>query len=449
MKYTIETKLNYKQNKDIIIYFEQHINKYSYILRVCWHIINKSKNNYKIVSKLCSFLQKKFSILKRSANAIVKYNQGLYNSMKENKKLELSQKSFKILNLKNNIETRTKLLNTYKTKISKNININKLKYKNLKKEIVYKKFKLNNLKTQCANLRLEIENGIFKCCFGTKRMLQKNINDFKIKRNNKMYFIGSKDETSCNQMLQISHISNNNFRIKFRKDFEYKNKTLDKDKYVYGKCKFHNYISNLKSIINNNINPLSYILIKRNNKYYLQCSFDINNYEIASTENGVIGIDFNKGFVSISEINKYGDMLDNINIHYRFGQSTKTRNDLLQMMSFVLKYAKFTGKNIAIENLNFLRNKSKIGINKYKNHKKFGNMLSSLPYNFYLERFKHMANRYSVGLILINPALSSKIAKEKYCDKMKLNIHVGASFVIARRALGIMDGFVEFVKKYK
>lgn len=278
-------------------------------------------------------------------------------------------------------------------------------------------------------------------------MLQKNINDFKIKRNNKMYFIGSKDETSCNQMLQISHISNNNFRIKFRKDFEYKNKTLDKDKYVYGKCKFHNYVLNLKSIINNNISPLSYILIKRNNKYYLQCSFDINNCEITNTENGVIGIDFNKGFVSISEINKYGDMLDNINIQYRFGQSTKTSNDLLQMMSFMLKYAKFTGKNIAIENLNFLRNKSRIGINKYKNHKKFSNMLSSLPYNFYVERFKQMAHRYGIALILISPALSSKIAKEKYCDKMKLNVHIGASFVIARRALGITDGFVEFVKK--
>lgn len=146
MKYTIETKLNYKQNKDIIIYFEQHINKYSYILRVCWHIINKSKNNYKIVSKLCSYLQKRFSILKRSANAIVKYNQGLYNSMKENKKLELSQKSFKMLNLKNNIETRTKLLNTYKIKISKNININKLKYNNLKKEIDIKNLNLIILK---------------------------------------------------------------------------------------------------------------------------------------------------------------------------------------------------------------------------------------------------------------------------------------------------------------
>lgn len=70
-------------------------------------------------------------------------------------------------------------------------------------------------------------------------------------------------------------------------------------------------------------------------------------------------------------------------------------------------------------------------------------MLSSLPYNFYVERFKQMANRYGVKLELVNPALSSKIAREKYCDRMKLTIHTGASFVIARRGLGIMDGFIE------
>lgn len=38
MKYTITTKLNYKQNKEIIEYFENHIDRYSHICRICWHI---------------------------------------------------------------------------------------------------------------------------------------------------------------------------------------------------------------------------------------------------------------------------------------------------------------------------------------------------------------------------------------------------------------------------
>lgn len=443
MKYTITTKLNYKQNKEIIEYFENHIGRYSYICRICWHIINNSKNDYKTVSKLCNYLQNRFSILKRTANAIVKYNQGLYNSMKGIKKLELHQKSYKIFNLEKNINIRTKLLTNYKIKLSKNIAINLLKYKNLKKEIVHKKFKLNKLKIDCKNLRLEIEKGIFKCCFGTKRILQKDKNKFKEKRNNKMYFVGGKYETSGNQLLQLTNTSNNNFKIKFRKDFEYKNEKLNKNKYIYGKCKFYNHLSNIKSILNNKNEPLSYILIKRKNKYYLQCSFNIEYHEYTSNKNGIVGVDFNKGFVAVSEINKYGDMTDNINIEYRFGKSNKTSNDLLQIISFLLKYALFKKKNIAIENLTFVRNKSKLGINKYVKHKSFGNMLSSLPYNFYVERFKQMAYRYGVKLELINPAWSSKIAHEKYCNRMKLNIHTGASFIIARRGIGLMDGFIE------
>ena len=34
---------------------------------------------------------------------------------------------------------------------------------------------------------------------------------------------------------------------------------------------------------------------------------------------------------------------------------------------------------------------------------------------------------------LINPAYTSQIAKSKYCYTMKLNVHSGASYVIARR----------------
>ena len=39
----------------------------------------------------------------------------------------------------------------------------------------------------------------------------------------------------------------------------------------------------------------------------------------------------------------------------------------------------------------------------------------------------------------VNPAWTSWIAKQKYCPKMKLNIHSGASYVIARRGMFLKD----------
>ena len=50
-----------------------------------------------------------------------------------------------------------------------------------------------------------------------------------------------------------------------------------------------------------------------------------------------------------------------------------------------------------------------------------------------------MAFRNKVDVIKVEPAWSSWIAKNKFCKRMKLNIHTGASFVIARRGIGITD----------
>ena len=52
---------------------------------------------------------------------------------------------------------------------------------------------------------------------------------------------------------------------------------------------------------------------------------------------------------------------------------------------------------------------------------------------------RDLCNRKNVGLIKVNPAWTSWIAKNKFCNKMKLNIHIGAAFVIARRGMNIKD----------
>ena len=66
-------------------------------------------------------------------------------------------------------------------------------------------------------------------------------------------------------------------------------------------------------------------------------------------------------------------------------------------------------------------------------------MLHNLAYRIFLNRTEQICNRKNVGLIKVNPAWTSWIAKNKFCDKMKLNIHTGASFVIARRGMNIKD----------
>lgn len=169
--------------------------------------------------------------------------------------------------------------------------------------------------------------------------------------------------------------------------------------------------------------------------------FEINNDDLSLTRKtyGTIGIDFNKGFVTISQTNKYGHLVKTDKMTYRFRNGNKTKNDLLLLINKLTELAINTGKDIVVEDLNFLKAKSKTMKGKSKKGKEYNKMLHSLAYRMFLNRTEQICNRKKVGLIKVNPAWTSWIAKNKFCDKMKLNIHTGASFVIARRGMNIKD----------
>ena len=116
-----------------------------------------------------------------------------------------------------------------------------------------------------------------------------------------MTFVGAKEETSCNQNLQLAYNQKNNqFLIRLRKDFGGYKSVNSKDKYVYGKVYFNHHKKHLISILRSKTSPLSYKIIKRNNRYYLYCTFEIQIDKsdfITRSDYGAIGLDFNKGFV--------------------------------------------------------------------------------------------------------------------------------------------------------
>lgn len=79
--------------------------------------------------------------------------------------------------------------------------------------------------------------------------------------------------------------------------------------------------------------------------------FEINNYNLSLTENtqGVIGVDFNEGFVAISQTNKYGHLVSIDKMTYRFGSGNKTKNDLLLIINKLAELALKTGKDLVVK----------------------------------------------------------------------------------------------------
>ena len=301
--------------------------------------------------------------------------------------------------------------------------------------------KLNEFQLTLEQLKWQVETGNYKLCFGTKNLLKSNKEEFVLQRDRQMFFIGSKDETGRNSMFQLKYNKRNNqFEIKIRKDFG-----LDKkDKYVSGKCYFNHHKNKLiEALSNKNSTPLTYSIIRKNGRYYLHCVFEYRVEDesdfLTRKTHGTIGIDFNKGFFAISEIDKSGNLVGTDILEYRFGEGNKTKSDLENCISKIIKRAVDTGKDVCFEDLNFKDKKSKTMKGTTDRGKKYNNMLHNLAYSLYIKLITNIAFRNKVVTIKVNPAWTSWIAKNKFCERMKLNIHTGASFVIARRGLGIKD----------
>ena len=439
MKYTTKTRLYIKNNKDIVTYFDEIKEQYNYILRKVYYII---RNNPKIKTNfLNTELQNKYNISKRTADSIIKTVQGRINSIRELKKIEVKKNQYRLERISTKLEKLIPILLDLKLKAKENNIKDFVKYRNLKTKVAFLKIRKDKLVNKIKSLNYQLETNKFKITFGTKKLLKQSLEEFLNKRDNQMIFLGSKDEMSCNHNFQLKYVPKiNQFIIRVRKDFKYKN-TKGEERYVYGKCFFNNHKKLLKEILQSKNSPLTYQIIERNNKYYLQCTFEINNCDLSLTDNtqGTIGVDFNKGFVAISQTNKYGHLISIDKMTYRFGSGNKTKNDLLLIINKLTELALKIGKDIVVEDLNFLKTKSKAMQGKSEKGKWYNKTLHSLAYRTFLDRTEQICNRKNVGLIKVNPAWTSWIAKNKFCDKMKLNVHTGAAFVIARRGMNIKD----------
>ena len=439
MKYTTETRLYIKNNKDIVDYFDEVKAQYNHIFRKVYHII---KNNPKLkINLLNTKLQNKYGINKRTASSIIKTVQGRINSIRKLKKTEIKQKQYRLEKISKKLEKLIPVLVDLKLEAKKNNIKDLMKYRNLKTKIAFMKIRKDKLNNKIKSLNYQLETNKFKITFGTKKLFRKNLEEFLNKRDNQIVFIGSRDETGCNQTFQLKYVAKiNQFTLKIRKDFKYKNEKGEK-RYVYGKCFFNSHSKFLREILKSKNFPLTYRIIKKSNKYYLQCIFEIDNKNTVLTGRnyGVIGIDFNKGFLAISQTNKYGHLVKTDKMTYRFGSGNKTKNDLLLIINKLTELAINTGKDLVIEDLNFSKAKSRAIKGKFEKGKKYNEMLHSLAYRMFSDRTEQICNRKNVGLIKVSPAWTSWIAKNKFCNKMKLNIHAGASFVIARRGMNIKD----------
>ena len=440
---TTELKLNREYNQLVGKYISDYIELFNKIQRLTFHRIkNYYIKNGKITQEdkniIYAQLKEEFNLTTRAIDAIMSNMLGRYESIKELKKFEQKSLERKISTLEKELTKLKDERALQRINLNNNLkDFNFVKYKNLKIKIYWKENRLNTKKQKLKNLKNEIETGKYKVCFGTKKLLQKDYKEFVKKRDSEIYFLGRAGEKSCNNNFQVEYSSKiNQFYFRIRKEID-----LENDKFVYGQFNFNNknHTNLLKNLLRTKESALTYRIKVKDNKVLLQIIYNFeHNKDLCVTRNnyGVVGVDFNKGFVSVSETDKYGNLINTFNIDYQYSKGNQTTNDFQYIATRLKDYCLNTGKDLVIEKLNFTKKKDNLIS---KKGKKYNEMLSSLAYSKFDLIISSKCAKNRIFLHKVNPAWTSWIAKQKYCPKMKLNIHSGASYVIARRGMFLKD----------
>ena len=458
-QFTIETRLELQE--DAVKYLTEYVVFYNEISRKLWQIVRLS--NFKELytrSEFNTYACNKYNILKRTANSIYSDLAGKKKSLLELKKTELSNKKIrykKFFNKKNELINK---INKLKEKVALNkSNENELiRYRKYKHKYYFICNKINNLKQDVENLEKDIKNKNIKISFGSKKLFnaQYNLeangfrthtkwkNNYHKKSDKNIYYLGSKDETLGNQLAQLDYdITTSKFTLKLRKEKQYSSESkylnISNIDFKYMKDELINIINDHKS--NQTLLPLSYRIYRVKKKWYLQVIITtiVENY-VTRKEYGVIGLDFNNGFISFSETNESGNLIKALNYPLKYhGCGNKALNEMLNTINNIVTYARSVGKDISIEDLKFDSKKANSIKSNQKNEKKYNKMIHTLDYSRYIFRLENKCHKMQVSLNKVNPYNTSLIGYEKYAKNRKMTIHQAASFVIARRHQGFID----------
>ena len=402
-------------NKDLYKYFDEVTPLFAFLVRRTIHhlrynLCGETDTNYR------TSLKNEYNVTNRFAKSVMNTAKNLLKFSKALGDYLYSTYDKKISNVTAKIIKTKAALNNQKTE--------KGRIKNLKTKLFWLEMRKNKL--------IQLKNNGSKpmLTLGTKKLLKSDKLKFLEKRDNQIVYIGDKYDFHGNQQFQISYDKKyNKFTYKLRLENEY----LKDSKYINGKFIIKDNIAKreiLKTLHNPKSRPLSFRVIKRDDVLYLQIMYRTGSDFKTRSSQGVLGVDFNKGFITISEIDKMGKLLNHDRVNYiHKGRAGVTKNSMYHLVKDLVDLAIKSGKDIVIEDLKSLNKNKK----EKTERKQYNRMISTLKFGKFRDFLQTRCDKLGVGLSVINPYNTSKIASNKYCYAMKLNIHSAASYVIARR----------------
>ncbi len=288
--------------------------------------------------------------------------------------------------------------------------------------------RLSSIQNTLTNLKLKPN------VFGTKRCFRERIKgnmsreEFTIQRDSSFRCEGKKQYSTVNHGIKV--FPNQTIRIKsFHREKE--------KKYLFvpftvndSQDKWFNEILNAEKYMG----TIKREMIKGELRYFAHISYDIPEAEIRyNFKNGAIGLDFNYDFVSLSHVDKNGNLKSYHQISFRNLHTLRKKcrkNYISFKMDKVINYCINKNKGLVIEDLSF---DQEFSYNKVLN-RKLSNFRTTA-----LDLLERKCLKRSIAIRKVHPAYTSLIGKYKYSRSYNLSTHVLASYVIARRGLGFKE----------
>jgi len=170
-----------------------------------------------------SFLSQ-FGISARHFNSIWSQLRGLIDSYKSNLKLRIADNQERLKNVKKNID------NLIQQAIDKKTEVEAEKQQKPQVKIHQKKRRLAQIENRLKQLQSDEKTGQVRICFGSKKLFQAQFNleannyesfeqwkeDWDKARSNQFFLLGSKDETSGNQLCSAIPQEDGTFTLRLR-----------------------------------------------------------------------------------------------------------------------------------------------------------------------------------------------------------------------------------------
>lgn len=472
LTYTSETRLQVRPgqaHEEFRNYIDSFLPEYSRILMFAFVNLSRPENRrkWKSDAALNTEICHRFGVLKRTANSAIRDAKGRIRALLELKKTELVSLEEKIKKQKQQIKIREVTRDELKPIARTNsLNEEAKIYRNVRASLYHRKNRLNQLNQQAQKLKREIDEVDLHMCFGTKKLFKAQYHleenhipsheawkkRFVKNRDKNLYYLGSADEVMGNGLFQLRYDEKEDeftARVRIQNDFkEDAFLTVEHLDFKRRRSELIEIVKRLAELPRSSKQrqPLSFRIKRRGNKYYLQVIFTLPKKPVLTRSSyGVIGLDYNNGFIEAAETNEDGNLVDLRHYPLEFhGTGNRAASELQSTVHEIVRYALERGKDVVIEDLDFKRKKAECKRAKSAAGKRYNRMIHAFDYGRYGECMERACFSGGVHLMSVSPAYTSRIGKQKYQDSKKLTVHQAAAYVIARRGQMFSD---ELIKK--